>query len=337
LLKPQDERLPVKLSLSFDIAGRPFRYDVEREEANSQTTRLQETLSGPESQVPMIRRDGETIRSHWHNGPLQVGIQLSAMSAVMQLSTAASEATQTLTPIRNALHGIRYYRATDNISDHESTASLVLESQYIDWLANKDGKYADSVAFRLISLKNDPDQAKFSELTELLGAAGLGLIDLVMIARIPMPKPPPPPDQPRSTEPPGGYVLGFVPSQGLAGAGTAFSYSGLSIGTRRVIQMLTYLVCDQAAVMLLEQPEDSIHSGLLRSIMDVFKSYSDRCQVVFTTHAHQAIDLMDPNAVRLVRSEHGKTMVEKLTQSQIRSAQDFMLEQGTLSEYLDSL
>jgi predicted ATPase len=132
-------------------------------------------------------------------------------------------------------------------------------------------------------------------------------------------------------------VLGFVPSQGLAGAGTAFSYSGLSIGTRRVIQMLTYLVCDQAAVMLLEQPEDSIHSGLLRSIMDVFKSYSDRCQVVFTTHAHQAIDLMDPNAVRLVRSEHGKTMVEKLTQSQIRSAQDFMLEQGTLSEYLDSL
>jgi predicted ATPase len=129
----------------------------------------------------------------------------------------------------------------------------------------------------------------------------------------------------------------FIPSDGMGGAGRAFGYSDLSTGTRRVIRMLVSLLFDKSSVMLIEQPEDSIHSGLLRKLIDLFRSYSDQTQVIFSTHSSAVVDMLKPDEVLLVTAEAGATKVRPLSQPEIELARKFMNDEGSLSDYLGSL
>src|SRR5690606_23454816 len=99
---------------------------------------------------------------------------------------------------------------------------------------------SDSVKMRLIDMHENRSE-DFQELTAILGESGLGLVSSIDIRRARVPD--------GSS---GAYMIGFVPGGDLAGAGRVFSYEALSGGTRRVIQLLTHVMYDQSAVMLLE-------------------------------------------------------------------------------------
>ena len=57
---------------------------------------------------------------------------------------------------------------------------------------------------------------------------------------------------------------------------------------------MTSLLFDKRPLMLMEQPEDSVHPGLLRKVIDIMRSYSHSSQIIFTTHSSEVLDILQP-------------------------------------------
>ncbi len=138
---------------------------------------------------------------------------------------------------------------------------------YNDWLLKftSDGTLTGSSAYRLIFLWEN-DKGLFNEFETLIGPEGLGILSQVQI----------PTGPPESLAPQSGTITNgtttkfyfpmFQPSAQMGGYNSDRWYAfDLSAGTQRVIQIVVSLLFDKRSVMLIEQPEESIHPGLLRS------------------------------------------------------------------------
>lgn len=334
-LSPQEPDRPASLTLEFGIHEDRFEYAVVVETLDS-TKRVKETLrqTGSRARV-LLSRDNEVVTSTWHPSAVNIGPDISVVAAILQLSSTDSEPASVLRPIVQLLAGVRYYRAVDNIKDHEWISPFVPEATYVAWSQNPRQHGIDSVALRLIHM-HLVEQDKFAELTALLGPDGLGLLAGIYVGKVPLPQPLTA-GLKSSLSGSEAYVLGFSPGDALGGAGRMFPYSGLSSGTRRVVQMLTYLIFDESSAMLLEQPEDSIHVGLLQKIVDVLRTYSHKSQLVMSTHSNRVLNLISPLDVRVVTAEAGKTHARRLSTTEAGTATAFIDDSGTLSEFLETL
>ena len=87
--------------------------------------------------------------------------------------------------------------------------------------------------------------------------------------------------------------------------------------------------------MLIEQPEDSIHPGLLRKMIDLFRCYSDHSQIIFATHSPEVLDILRPEEVLLVSANEGNTEVRNLSPDEISQAKGFLKNEGSLSDFLE--
>jgi predicted ATPase len=114
-----------------------------------------------------------------------------------------------------------------------------------------------------------------------------------------------------------------------------FPFSQLSHGSRRAIRIVTSLLFDARSLMLMEQPEDSMHPGLLRRLIDLLRSYSARSQIVFTTQSPDVLDALEPDEVLLVSAPNGHTEARPLSQNEITRAKRYLKENGSLSEYIE--
>ncbi len=97
------------------------------------------------------------------------------------------------------------------------------------------------------------------------------------------------------------------------------------------------MLFDQRAVMLMEQPEDSIHPGLLRKLLDVLRSYSASTQIVFSTHSPAVLDMLRPEEVLLVSAPSGGTVTRGLSDNELALAKQFLEDEGALSDYYETL
>ena len=123
----------------------------------------------------------------------------------------------------------------------------------------------------------------------------------------------------------------------MGGAGRLFQFSDLSAGTRRVIRIVTSMLFDKRSLMLMEHPEDSIHPGLLRKLIDLIRTYSSETQMLFTTHSPEVLDILRPEEILLATSPKGLTTVRKLTSEEVDRAKEFLKNEGSLSEFLEPL
>src|SRR5207249_4889664 len=142
-------------------------------------------------------------------------------------------------------------------------SSFIEVARYDAWKAGlAQGRAMRSVQMRLLhlSLAMKP---QFEELKTLLGENGLGLLADIRVEPVEVRLRGRPAGERTEDAVEPAYAISFMPGTGLAGSGQWFRYSGLSAGTWRILQLLTYLIFDKNSCMLLEQPEDSIHPGLL--------------------------------------------------------------------------
>ena len=131
------------------------------------------------------------------------------------------------------------------------------------------------------------------------------------------------------------YMPVFRPSEQMGGAGQPFPFSDLSVGTRRVIRIVTSLLFDKRSLMLMEQPEDSVHPGLLRKLIDMLRSYSHSSQIIFTTHSSEVLDILRPEEVLMATADGGRTLVRQLSPDEVARAQRFLNNEGSLSDFLE--
>jgi predicted ATPase len=90
--------------------------------------------------------------------------------------------------------------------------------------------------------------------------------------------------------------------------------------------------------MLLEHPEEGIHRGLLRKLVDLLRDYSDQTQLIVTSHSPVVFNTLDPESVRLVTMENeGLTKVRALSPDELGVADRYLEEEGSLSDFLETV
>ena len=108
----------------------------------------------------------------------------------------------------------------------------------------------------------------------------------------------------------------------------------LADGTLRVLETLADLVEPRATLLLIEEPETSIHPGLLHRLLAEIDSYTLDRQVILSTHSLIVVDWAHPSDIRLVERTEGQTRVRALNDREVTDVAAYLDDQGTLADYI---
>jgi len=243
-----------------------------------------------------------------------------------------------LQPVVDFLSRVRYY-TFDEPSSLPRWNSMVSEDEYKTWATQRYASstfHENTTVLQVLQayLENEP---LFGELLSLLGRDGLCVVDEIKIQKFDSPSQAGPgrtDQEPKRRW----YFLTFVPSRCGSGELREFDFGDLSLGTRRVIRIITSLLCDRGTVLLGEHPEDGIHMGLTRKLMGLLRSYCVPGQnVILSSHSLVVFNTLQPEDVRLVTMTEGETSVRALSHQEVFQARKFIEEEGTLSDVLESI
>lgn len=346
-IHPRERNAPTEFELAFSIEGDRYKYRVARMGIGSRVERLEERLD--KNSINLFERSAEQVkapRADFVNEGLRVGTSSSTLAALLQLLPKDHGLSNDLRPVADYLRAVRYQPLLQGFQEHVSgpptrsfnevfgeSSPFIEISKYETWKASE--RLRRSVQMRLLDLHLENNPA-LDELKKLLGEDGLGLIADIQVEEVKMFRRQFPKANTEET-PEKAYSIAFMPATGLAGSGRTFRYSGLSAGTWRILQLLTYLIYDKYSCMLVEQPEDSIHPGLLAKVVDILRTYSGRTQLICTTHSPRVMNLIGPLGIRFVAATDGRTYVHELTGNDLSAAKEYLEDEGTLSDFLDTL
>ena len=97
-----------------------------------------------------------------------------------------------------------------------------------------------------------------------------------------------------------------------------FEAFSMSDGTLRVLGLITAVFQRPApSLLVIEEPEASIHPGALGSILDVLQLASRSMQVVVTTHSPDILDAkwIEDRHLRILSREHGFTRIDSVSRA----------------------
>lgn len=110
-----------------------------------------------------------------------------------------------------------------------------------------------------------------------------------------------------------GDKVSLVFTQTVEGKNREFSAKQMSDGTLRAFGILTALMKPSpSALLVIEEPETAIHVGALRTLVEIFRAYTDRTQIVITTHSADIVDAVDFAQLRVVWSESGQSKISPI-------------------------
>lgn len=334
-LSPRERSQPTRFSLQFSIEASLYDYRIARTTPAKEKEPLEERLE--RDGLVLFSRNGETLDAPAADFPasLRVGMRTSSLEALLQLLPQDHPLHSDLDPVVKYLSAVQYYTLTQSFLEHvEGEMPPFIEAAaYAKWKSQlAQARPAKSVLMRLLHM-HLVAKDKLDELKALLGEDGLGLIADILVEEVKLSRRAGKSEE--TAEP--AYAIRFTPCAGLAGAGRPFRFRGLSAGTIRVLQLLTYLIFDESSCMLIEQPEDCIHAGLLAKVIDILRTYSHRTQLICTTHSARVMNLVGAGGIRLVTADGGCTAVTELSPAEIGASINYLKDEGTLSEFLDTL
>lgn len=329
----------VSICFQIELNHETYEYRMSVSHAiNKQLTEMTEYLNRLDSTGkthPIFYRRGSNIQITDKSDIIRISQLTPALAALFSLLPAEDVNFRHIATIKSFFENVRYYAFIDN----PTAVHYVTSDLYEDWKSRyrSDGEITESVLLRLIYLWQE-DQERFDELIQILGPNGLDVLESIEIRE--MKSVHPTTDRisnltqnPDSTI----YIPMMKPSPQMGGAGRFFSFSELSVGTRKIVAVVVSLLFDKSSLMLVEQPEDSIHTGLLRKLIDIIRMYSFQSQVLFTTHSQEVLDILEPEEVLLATADRGYTKVRKLTDEEVSRAKDFLKYEGSLSDFLEPL
>ncbi len=118
--------------------------------------------------------------------------------------------------------------------------------------------------------------------------------------------------------------------------GKYLSFESLSDGTKRVIRLLFHLLYGKPSLMLIEEPESSIHYGLLVKLLSIFQQYTEDKKILISTHSEQVLNQLKPEQLIYLYKEKGTTKAKYVAGRNLSSVRDYLAEVGPLGEYVTS-
>ena len=107
----------------------------------------------------------------------------------------------------------------------------------------------------------------------------------------------------------------------------------MSDGTLRALGLiLATFQAPRPSVIVIEEPEATIHPGALGAILDLLHSASKMAQVVVTTHSPEVLDAewIEDRHLRVVEWRNGATRVERVSKACRESIQEHLMGAGEL-------
>jgi AAA15 family ATPase/GTPase len=117
--------------------------------------------------------------------------------------------------------------------------------------------------------------------------------------------------------------------------GTWQKWETLSDGTQRMFYLITEVLLAEGLV-LIEEPELGIHPHQFFKIMQFLKEQSAYKQIIISTHAPEALDVLGPDEldrILITQMTPEGTKTSHLGEKQKRKAQRYMQENDNLSNY----
>lgn len=346
-LEPERYEAPRSVTLEFRIRDFLYRYSVETKVENRRrpVTPPQRAITFSESisvQTPgndwrqlAVRRGDEVELTG--GAVFRLGGDVPFLMILLAYPSVGEDVSQHLRGIEGFLKRVRYYPFDEPNDSSESV--IISKRAYQSWLASSgDSRGTDtSVLMKLLHMKlSRPDD--FEEVFSILGADGLGILNGLSVKEYPTKG-----SLTKSGEDSDLFVYfisRFYPATGSPGErhDPWLSFDDLSLGTRRIIRIVVAMIFDQSSVMLIEHPEDGIHRGLTRKLFGQLRSYSDRAQVILSSHSGLVLDDLrdDTGAVRLVMMENGATKAHALSPGEAAQARKYIDEDGAFSEFIES-
>jgi len=233
--------------------------------------------------------------------------------------------------ISDLISGMKYYSATQFTNPKNCPVSFEIE---------KKGKSFRGIRLRghakfLYDLYVARETPEFQEFKEVIGGNGLELIDDIKFNSV----------ETGSIEflvRSGGVIkekkqekMLIVP-QFIIG-GSKLSPNQLSDGTFKTITLLFYVMTQASSILMIEEPEVCVHHGLLASIIEVIKAYSDDKQIIISTHSDYILDKVSPRSVFMVQNSTNGTQIKNLRQSlnsdDHDALKDYLENEGNLGDY----
>jgi predicted ATPase len=113
-----------------------------------------------------------------------------------------------------------------------------------------------------------------------------------------------------------------------------WSAEDVSDGTIQSLGMYTAIFDPRASMILIEEPENSVHPWIIRNFVDACRE-ADR-QIILTTHSPALLSYLNPGEINLVWKRRGRTQVEPLPD--VDPTVETMWREGkvSLAEVIDS-
>jgi predicted ATP-dependent endonuclease of OLD family len=237
--------------------------------------------------------------------------------------------------IKNFCTRISYYTASQFTNPSQCPTSFEIdEDNDLVLSATNPGDHQKFIYNLYVIQHRRPEQ--YASFLNLVGRGGLHLIDDIKWKPVKFPS------QTYEVKS-GGRLINrkgqrtlVVPTIHIGSA--RLSFNQLSEGTFRTLALLFHVITDRSTILLLEEPEVCVHHGLLNSVIEVIKSFSQSKQIIFSTHSEAVVDLLEPDQVRLVSISPRKGTVvapisESLSAKNYEALKDYLTNTGSLGEY----
>ena len=112
-----------------------------------------------------------------------------------------------------------------------------------------------------------------------------------------------------------------------------FEAFSMSDGTLRALGILTAIFQEPSpSVLIIEEPEMTIHPGALGVILDALQYASKRCQVIVTTHSPEVLDAkwIQPEHLRLIQWKDGVSQIVELPSHAKEAMRSHLMGAGEL-------
>ncbi|MGZ5486139.1 MAG: AAA family ATPase [Nitrososphaeraceae archaeon] len=324
--------LNTECDLEFVIDSTIFKYELKiKSEFAKEEVFLNEALSYHlENEWKLIcerNNDKAILYNNEENIFFEIKSQAPVLSSMISL-LPSKKLDPSITKIYKYLSGVKYYALDDFKYKNDNASELsgiIFGDKYEQWLST-DNKEDSSVDRKLLHLWHE-NKTMLAEIGEIVGVNGLNLINRIDIDKFPV------------GQPSDGENLQDVCIIRYYVTNIPVNYNQLSYGTQRILTLLLALLYDKSSTLLLEQPEDGIHSGLLKKLLPLCVTYSqtDNRQLVIATHSPEVINTLNPESIRLVRMTENGTKVSTLSKEQVPYICEYINNDGTLYEFIESM
>ncbi len=351
-----------KLKASFDINGKTLKYQSLVKYINSEKN-IDGVIGSEEKWNFVEFNDDKT----WINAPMMLlrdfgrknffskqlaFIDEEGFPARYQLSRAIDveifnkknfeKIAQPIESVHNLISGIVYYSAS-RFTDpskcptfFEIDSSRVARNNMVLRRPTGSNRSEHSQFMYDLYLSYKSGSPRYQEFLSIVGKGGIGLVDKIAYREVKAPS--------RKYEV---YTGGKIVKREAASLlviptitikNTRLSPNQLSEGTFKTLAIIFYLVTDQSRLLLLEEPEVCVHHGLLGSIMQLVKDFSEQKQIVISTHSDFVLDGLDPNNVFVVKYQPEKGTIVRhvpsaMSKRDYRALKEYLDSDGNLGEY----